>query len=646
MEVDALEPSLGYSPIDPSPSVDAPAPPSPEIPPFHVKDALSYLEMVKLQSQDEPEIYGRFLDILKAFEAGEIDTLGVIDQISSLCSGHPALIQGFNTFLPLGYCIDCTADNLITVITPSGIQTRVFPAIPPKEFASSSATNLTQEDAPPIVELNQVVNYVEKIKQRFASDPNVYKQFFEILQVFKGQPDLLEEFQHSLSDHGGNGENISGQLAGGNGTLFGEMDQVQPTNGNGNLFSAKDKSINMKGGDDGIPFTRNLRRIEDIPNPSPAILQKRQSREDPEVALWEPYPGELPTMRSEPDLGTIDLPIASASSFFSDSTTQAAPPPFKRAGTDSGIQAHSTQRMSGLSLGPPGPGDRPVRTEGSILPIREVRNTTSDMFECLVNHGCSDLRTSIDPSSFSSYRVAEGGFGDVWKGILTGGPDVAIKVLRCSSLRGGESKGIKRAMREIYNWSKLEHKNIHKLLGVTMFQGRLGMVSAWMEHGTLRHYLDQYTDLDRHELCNILVSSDGNLKLTDFDYSIISDCSVEFSATTRGSGGTLRWMAPELLMEEDHVERSKHTDVYALGMTFLETVTNNIPYSECLRDNQIYRKLDRKEHPKRPIEYFPVNRLGNSMWELLVKCWNHDPPSRPTADQILAILKTEIRHAK
>jgi paired amphipathic helix protein Sin3a len=37
--------------------------------PLNVKDALSYLDQVKLQFQDQPEVYNRFLDIMKDFKA-------------------------------------------------------------------------------------------------------------------------------------------------------------------------------------------------------------------------------------------------------------------------------------------------------------------------------------------------------------------------------------------------------------------------------------------------------------------------------------------------------------------------------------------------------------------------------------------------
>jgi paired amphipathic helix protein Sin3a len=57
-----------------------------------------------------------------------IDTPGVIQRVSRLFHGNPYLIQGFNTFLPLGYRIDISGDpldpNTITVTTPMGITTQ------------------------------------------------------------------------------------------------------------------------------------------------------------------------------------------------------------------------------------------------------------------------------------------------------------------------------------------------------------------------------------------------------------------------------------------------------------------------------------------------------------------------------------------
>ena len=88
-----------------------------------LNDALTYLDQVKVRFQDQPEVYNKFLDIMKDFKSQAIDTPGVIDRVSTLFHGHPHLIQGFNTFLPPGYKIEAGYDNdpnSIRVTTPSG----------------------------------------------------------------------------------------------------------------------------------------------------------------------------------------------------------------------------------------------------------------------------------------------------------------------------------------------------------------------------------------------------------------------------------------------------------------------------------------------------------------------------------------------
>ena len=70
------------------------------------EDALLYLEQVKAEFGDEPEIYNEFLEITKSFTSQQIDTPGVIRRVSTLFEGYGKLIYGFNTFLPEGYKIE------------------------------------------------------------------------------------------------------------------------------------------------------------------------------------------------------------------------------------------------------------------------------------------------------------------------------------------------------------------------------------------------------------------------------------------------------------------------------------------------------------------------------------------------------------
>ena len=78
-----------------------------------------------------------------------IETPGVIERVSQLFSGHPSLIQGFNTFLPPGYKIECGTNgdpNAIRVTTPMGTMVSTMPAPRPLSPLRSAAAN---GNAPP-----------------------------------------------------------------------------------------------------------------------------------------------------------------------------------------------------------------------------------------------------------------------------------------------------------------------------------------------------------------------------------------------------------------------------------------------------------------------------------------------------------------
>jgi len=149
-----------------------------------VQDALGYLERVKNRFAQQPIVYNQFLDIMKDFKSQNIDTEGVIKRVKSLFKGNRSLILGFNQFLPPGYKIE---------LEPS----------PPEKR--------------PTIEFKQAMEYVAKIKNRFRDEPYIYAEFLDILhdyqakrtidevylrvqKLFKGQPDLLDEFKYFLPE--------------------------------------------------------------------------------------------------------------------------------------------------------------------------------------------------------------------------------------------------------------------------------------------------------------------------------------------------------------------------------------------------------------------------------------------------------------
>ncbi|KAF9226177.1 hypothetical protein BS17DRAFT_776836 [Gyrodon lividus] len=186
--------------------------------PLNVTDALSYLDAVKVQFQDQPDVYNQFLDIMKDFKSQKIDTPGVIRRVSYLFSGHLGLIQGFNTFLPVGYRIECSTDpqqsTMITVTTPSGTvlqstredmpgpsgsQWSVFPRLDgPGGSGLGSGPSTSLSPDPSIygtamdgVSIEPAVQYVQKIKQR--CDEATYRRFLEILGRYHNMADAVDE---------------------------------------------------------------------------------------------------------------------------------------------------------------------------------------------------------------------------------------------------------------------------------------------------------------------------------------------------------------------------------------------------------------------------------------------------------------------
>ena len=119
-----------------------------------------------------------------------IDTPGVIERVSNLFHGHPALIQGFNTFLPAGYRIE-TSDNpdpnYITVTTPAGTTTQAtnaaFKYTTSKTQSVDKKSTLERQDIPQVSQetLKPALDFMARIRARYANQPEVYNRFLAIL---------------------------------------------------------------------------------------------------------------------------------------------------------------------------------------------------------------------------------------------------------------------------------------------------------------------------------------------------------------------------------------------------------------------------------------------------------------------------------
>ncbi|KAJ7778483.1 kinase-like domain-containing protein [Mycena metata] len=244
-----------------------------------------------------------------------------------------------------------------------------------------------------------------------------------------------------------------------------------------------------------------------------------------------------------------------------------------------------------------------------------------------------------------------GGYGDIYRASHNNKP-VALKRMRYF-LRGADLRRIRlKFCREALVWKDLHHPHILPFLGIDRdsFPSSLCMVSPWMELGTVMNYLKAhgYANVDRllYEISqglqylhsnnivhgdlrgsNILINQDFSACLADFGLSAFSDAT---SSMTTNRGGSLYWMAPELIDPESfgfkEFARTPATDVYAYGCVCLELYTGRPPFSHLSEPAALVKILS-GQRPQRPSG---PPAMSDTLWQNIVGYWAESAPARPT----------------
>ncbi|KAH7919412.1 kinase-like protein, partial [Leucogyrophana mollusca] len=252
-------------------------------------------------------------------------------------------------------------------------------------------------------------------------------------------------------------------------------------------------------------------------------------------------------------------------------------------------------------------------------------------------------------------QVDGGTFGDVWKGDLDGRA-VAVKKMRVFGSRDAYSK-------EAVLWAQFSSPYVLPFCGVhctNESSPRACLVSPWMDNGSLPQYLQENPKASRLQLMldialgleylhsfsppvihgdlkgvNILITSGLRACIADFGLSIIAeDSNIHFTVTATSNGqGSTPWMAPELF---DHInperrQKSCASDIYAFGCVGYEIYAGRPPFSEFPPMMAIMRNLKLL----RPA----CTELDDAIWELIEKCRETDPASRPNASEVVQRLR-------
>ncbi|XP_042028334.1 G-type lectin S-receptor-like serine/threonine-protein kinase At1g11330 isoform X2 [Salvia splendens] len=199
-------------------------------------------------------------------------------------------------------------------------------------------------------------------------------------------------------------------------------------------------------------------------------------------------------------------------------------------------------------------------------------------------------------NSFSeANRLGKGGFGPVYMGILASGREIAVKRLSTAS-----GQGMQEFMNEVKLISKLQHRNLVRLLGCCAEDREKMLVYEYMPNKSLDFFLfDQSQEvLDWRKrfniiegICrgllylhrdsrlriihrdlkpsNILLDNDWNPKISDFGMARIYEAKQDHVSTVRVVG-TYGYMAPEYAMKGRFSEKS---DTFSFGVLMLEIAT-------------------------------------------------------------------------
>ncbi|BFG28988.1 hypothetical protein CerSpe_152620 [Prunus speciosa] len=207
-------------------------------------------------------------------------------------------------------------------------------------------------------------------------------------------------------------------------------------------------------------------------------------------------------------------------------------------------------------------------------------------------------------------KIGEGGFGSVYKGLLSDGTVIAVKQLSSKSKQGNRE-----FVNEIGMISALQHPHLVKLHGCCIEGNQLLLVYEYMENNNLARALfgpeESQLKLDwptRHKICvgiarglaylheesrlkvvhrdikatNVLLDKNLTPKISDFGLAKLDEEDKTHISTR--IAGTYGYMAPEYAMRGYLTDKA---DVYSFGILVLEIASGRNNTSYCSEEESL-----------------------------------------------------------
>ncbi|PSS14322.1 LRR receptor-like serine/threonine-protein kinase [Actinidia chinensis var. chinensis] len=274
---------------------------------------------------------------------------------------------------------------------------------------------------------------------------------------------------------------------------------------------------------------------------------------------------------------------------------------------------------------------------------------------------------NFDPAN----KIGEGGFGPVYKGVLSDGAVIAVKQLSSKSKQGNRE-----FVNEIGMISALQHPNLVRLFGCCIEGNQLLLIYEYMENNCLARALfgpeEQRLHLDwptRKKIClgitrglaylheesrlkivhrdikatNVLLDKDLNAKISDFGLAKLDE--EENTHISTRIAGTIGYMAPEYAMRGYLTDKA---DVYSFGIVALEIVSGKSNTNYRPKDEFVYlldwayvlqeqgNLLDLVD-PSLGSNYSEQEALN--MLNIGLLCTNPSPTLRPSMSSVVSMLE-------
>ncbi len=222
---------------------------------------------------------------------------------------------------------------------------------------------------------------------------------------------------------------------------------------------------------------------------------------------------------------------------------------------------------------------------------------------------------------------------------------VAVKILRDEFLSNEEF--VRRFRNESKAIAILNHPNIVKVLDVGFGERLQYIVMEYIDGITLKEYLDQRNDIRWKEAVhftvqilralqhahdkgivhrdikpqNIMLLSDGTIKVTDFGIARLSR--NELRATTNGEKaiGSVHYISPEQARGEITDEKA---DIYSVGVVLYEMLTGRLPFDA---DNAVsVAIMQMQDDPVKP--HIHNQDVPEGLEQITMKAMEKDPAKR------------------